>query len=166
MPYDFGNKDLGALTEAIYALGTNVKFNNQSIVKITSITPAVLNALANNTDTFTITVANAITEGKYFSKSLSYTKTALVSDTELQLVIQSVTASVLADNKKPVNDQGVMQEFDPVTALDSTTNNINVVNDIIISIRMSDVNAQDWLTGEVDIYIVLIDFPNPNDLPL
>lgn len=166
MAYEFGNKDLQQIYEAIIALGTNNTFNSQNLVKITSITPQVLNALANDTDTFTIVVENAIPVGSYFTKAFSHTKIALVSDTEIQLVINSILSKVLPADQKPVNDEGVIQEFDQATATaGETTNNINVVNDIEITITMSDINAQDWLTGEVEIYIVLTEFPDPNDLP-
>jgi hypothetical protein len=166
MAYEFGNKDLAQIYAAIVALGTNNTFNSQSVVKIFTITPAVLNALADDSDTFTIEVENAIPAGSYFTKAFSHTKIALVSDTEIELVINHILAKDLPADQKPVNDEGVIQEFDPATAIAAeTTNNINVVNDIEITITMSEMNAQDWLTGEIEIYAVLTEFPDPDDLP-
>lgn len=158
--YDFGNKDLGAINDSLNALNQNNAFNTRAIVKITEITPAVLNALANNADTFTLTVTNAIPIGKYYWKAFSNTKIALVSDTEILLRINSVVPKALTTDQKYINDVGTIQEFEA----SESTDNINIANDIEINITMSDNNAQDWITGVIPIYIVLIDFPNTNDL--
>lgn len=165
MAYTFGNKDLGQINTTLQGLVSDMTFNQQSLVKIYTITPAILNGLADDTDTFVITVQNAIPAGSYFTKAFSRTAVALVSDTEIDLQINSVLPKEIAAEQKNVNNEGVIQEFDQATATaGETTNNINIANDIEITITMSDINAQDWLSGQVVIYAVLTEFPSAEDL--